>query len=103
MGIPALAPGNPALARECGRPASQQPYQLPHGPFIVTTNHDHRKWALWGLRSKCIWTVQEVGDGWHTCNFKHAVSFSNSLVEVLVAELDGLRPEGCDRCEKVMW
>lgn len=83
MGGPALAPGNPALAREC--------------------DHDHRKWALWGLRSKCIWTVQEVGDGWHTCNFKDAVSFSNSLVEVLVAELDGLRPEGCDRCEKVMW
>lgn len=37
--------------------------------------------------------VQEIGDGWHTCNLKHAVSFSNSLLEVLVAELDGLRPE----------
>lgn len=66
-------------------PAGSPRGLMPHGPSVFTTDHDHRKWAFWGLRSKCIWSAQKA-DGWHTWAFKQAVSLSDSLLEVSVAE-----------------
>lgn len=77
----ALGPGNQGVWLPC-QPAATT---LPHGPFIFTTDHVHRKWAFPGVRSKHIQSVQKEDIDAGTPVPSSLLSHSDSLVEVLVA------------------